>query len=608
MKMILISGFFLVASFFGWFKGILPFDVAWITIIISGYPIIKGALKGILNGFNIRTGALVAMALIASVSIGEYFAAAEVAFIMALGEFLEDMTVDKARAGIERLLSLTPSKAIIKEGDSEKEVEIDNVKSGDVLLVKPGEKIPVDGKVIKGVSAVDESIMTGESLPLEKECGDFVYGGTINQNGVLEVRATMVGKDSTLGQMIRLVEEAENKKAKIVTVADKWATKLVFAALITGVLTFIFTGDIVRTVTVLIVFCPCSLVLATPTAIMAAIGNATKHGVLIKSGQALEILGRVNAMAFDKTGTLTKGQMILEEVVSLDENYPVGRLELIGASIEKFSQHPIGKAVYDSVCKKNDFVPDGTDFIMEAGMGVSGNFENERILMGNIELLEKNCVVLSEEIKEKVLSVQNEGKIVILFASQNVIRGLFLISDIVKGGAKDSLMQLCKEGVKKLVMLTGDSVNTARRIAENLCLDDYRAKLLPQNKVEAINEIKNEGYTVAMVGDGVNDAPALAAADIGIAMASRGSDLAIEAADITIIGDDISKLPKVVSLSHKTLRTITFNIILSVSLNLIGVVLAVFGLIGPILGALLHNCGSVLVVLNSVRLLKVKLK
>lgn len=607
MKMIIISGFFLVASFFGWFKGILPFDVAWITILISGFPILKSAVSGLMDGFNIRTGVLVAIALIAAVSIGEYFAAAEVAFIMALGEFLEDLTVDKARAGIERLISLSPDKAVIKLGTQEKEVLISEVKTDDIVLVRPGEKIPVDGFVVNGSSSVDESIMTGEAIPLDKISGDFVYGGTLNQNGVLEICAAKVGEDSTLGKMIKLVENAENNKAKIVTTADKWATILVFAALIVGVLTFVFTKDIVRTVTVLIVFCPCSLVLATPTAIMAAIGNATKHGVLIKSGQALEILAGVRAMAFDKTGTLTEGKPELIEILSLNENLNKEHLLYLAGIAEKFSEHPLGKTIYNKA-SLTATIPDPSNFVMNAGMGVSADFENEQIIMGNLSLLQEKNIAVGEDLIQKIEKEQSKGHILIIMALNNSPAGIFVIADTVKPEAGYAIQQIKKCGIQKVVMLTGDSINAAMSIGKELNIDEIKAKLLPAHKLAVIEELKNEGYKVAMVGDGINDAPALAASDVGIAMASRGSDLALEAADITIIGDDIAKIPNLLNLSKKTLGTITFNIILSVSLNFAGVVLAMFGLIGPLLGALLHNCGSILVVLNSVRLLGVSLK
>lgn len=607
MKTILISGFFLVASFFGWFKGFLPFDVAWITIVISGYPIFKDAFKGLKNGFNIRTGALVAIALIAAISIGEYFAAAEVAFIMTLGEFLEDLTVDKAREGIERLVSLTPQCALLKTAGGEKEIAVSDVKLNDILLVKPGEKIPVDGVVMKGNSSVDESIMTGEAMPLDKKSGDFVYGGTINKNGVLEIQASKIGEDSTLGNMIRLVKESEKKKAKIVTVADKWATVLVFAALAAGILTFVFTKDIVRTVTVLIVFCPCSLVLATPTAIMAAIGNATKHGVLIKSGQALEILARVNSFAFDKTGTLTEGKPQLVKIISLNDNFQEKRLLYLGGIVEKFSEHPLGQAIYDH-STKTDYIPDPLNFVMYPGMGVSAEFENRRFLMGNVEFLAQDSIAIPSDINEMIQEEQSQGHILLFMSVDNALSGVFVISDVVKSEAANVVSRIKTLGIKKIVMLTGDSQNAAESIGKEVNIDHVFAKLLPQDKVSAIEDLKKSGYDVAMVGDGINDAPALAASNVGIAMATKGSDLSVEAADITIIGDDISKIPGVLNLSQKTLSTITFNIILSVSLNFAGVILAMLGLIGPLLGALLHNCGSILVVLNSVRLMGISLK
>lgn len=606
MRVLIISAIFLIASFFGWFKEFLPFDIAWVTIILCGYPILKDAICGLLDGFNIKTGVLVSIALIASIAVGEYFAAAEVAFIMVLGEFLEELTVDKAKAGIERLISLAPQRACLKTQEGLKEIAVEDVKINDILLIKPGEKIPVDGIITKGNSAVDESIMTGESIAPDKKEGDFVYGGTLNQNGVLEVIATKIGEDSTLGRMIQMVKDSENKKAKIVTTADKWATILVFAALIAGIATFIVTNDPIRTVTVLIVFCPCSLVLATPTAIIAAIGSAAKYGILIKSGQALEMLAWVKAFAFDKTGTITQGKPELVGIMAFDEAFNKQKLLYLGGIAEKFSEHPLGKTIYERAEKENPNLPDSKNFVMHTGLGVSADIEAENVLLGNIELLNKNGITVSEEIEKTIIEEQLKGQTVIIMAINNDVKGLFLVSDIVKEYSKKTIEALKQQGAKKIIMLTGDSENAAKNIANQVNITEVKAKLLPHEKVNAIIELKNAGYKTAMVGDGINDAPALAEASVGIAMASRGSDLAIEAADITIIGDDISKLPRLYNLSHRTLSTIKFNILLSVSLNFAGVILAMLGMIGPLAGALLHNCGSILVVLNSVRLLSAK--
>ncbi len=597
----ILSGVFLTASLFKWFPR-WPIDPAWVAIIVSGVPIVYGAVKGLVTEFDVTADVLVAIALVAAVAIGEYFAAGEVAFIMQIGKVLEDATAAKSRKSLHALIKLTPQKARLRTADGEKEILASEVKTGNLLLVRPGEAIPVDGRIVRGSTSVDQSAVTGESVPVDRTTGDEVYQGTINQEGVVDIEATSVGNDSSLKKMIRLVEEAEENKAPIVRIADKWARILVPVALGCTVLIYLLTRDIYRAVAALVVFCPCSLILATPTAMLATIGNATKKGILIKSGAAVEAMAKIDTLVMDKTGTLTYGQLQVGDVCVLDE--AVSSMSFWGtvASAEKFSEHPLGKAVLAYAQSQGITAEDPETFEMRAGKGVAATVHGHEVLIGE-KTVGQEMIDNSPEAAAFVGHMQEKGKTALPVALDGRIIGVLSVADVLRKEAKSTVAELKRAGLSRIVMLTGDNQTVADAIGEQAGVTDVVASQLPEDKVNAIKDLASRGYSVGMVGDGVNDAPALAAASVGIVMGAIGSDVAMEAADIALMGDDISKLPFLVRICRKTRSRIVFNIVLSMCINFGAIIFAGFGMLSPVAAAIVHNCGSVFVVVNSALLL-----
>ena len=591
---LIISGIALILSFAN--VKLFNLDLAWISIIFCGIPIIKDAIIGLVTEFDIKADVLVSMALIASLIIGETFAAGEVAFIMQIGAFLEEFTVRKSRKGIEKLVHLTPTLARVIINNEEKTINAKDVKVNDILRVNPGETIPVDGIIIKGKTSVDNSVMSGESIPLDLSEGDSVCSGAVNQFGSFEMKATKVGEDSSIQRMVKLVQSADASKAKIVGIADKWATYIVVAAFISALLTWIITGEIIRAVTILVVFCPCALVLATPTAIVAAIGNVSKHGILVKEGDALERLSSISKIAFDKTGTLTYGKPKVEEVVSLIDNIKNEELYEMIASCELYSEHPLGKAIVSSfkeTYNKEIKIPE--EFKMIPGRGVIAKVNNKKILAGNKHLL------LDEKIiREKF---RNQGKSIIYVAIDNKIGGYIILSDTLREESISMIESIKNLGISP-VLLTGDNKYVASRVAKQVKIEEVKAECFPQDKLNLIDEYEKNNKMVCMVGDGINDAPALKKSFVGIAMGNVGSDIAVDAADIVLVRDDINNLPHLLKISKRMMKTIKVNLIFSMTLNFLAVILAMTGLLGPVVGALVHNVGSVIVIINSALLLK----
>ena len=604
--MIIVSGLFLGISLLehigilGDFKFFI--DPAWVSIIISGFPLAWVAIERVVKNFYISSALLITIAMIACISIGEVFAAGEVAFIMAIGGWLEDRTVDRTKKGITQLLKLVPTKGrrIIYQADgtvNEEFVEPEDLQVGDIIRVLPGESIPADGIIEFGQTSIDQSVMTGESLPVDKIKGDHVYTGTINCFGSIDIKVTKSFSDSSLQKMIALVKEAEENKAPMQRIVDKWSSWFVPIACIIAIITYFITKDITRAVTVLVVFCPCALALATPTSIVAAIGQATKFGVLIKSGEALESMGQINVVAFDKTGTLTHGNLVVSDVVPIntDQNE---LLKNIG-SAEVRSEHPIGKAIVSFVKENKINIAEPKEFSMVIGKGVISSIQDRKILCGNEKLMIEEGINISEEINDIISSLREQGKAIVITATQDAIIGIIALSDTIKENANHMIEKLSQNGISQTILLTGDNKKSAEYIGKRVGVQEIKSSLLPEDKVSAIVDIQNNGNLICMVGDGVNDAPALKTATVGIAMGTIGSDIAIEAADIAIMGDDISKIGYIKRLSNSTLRTIKFNIIASMVINIVAIILSVMGLLNPVTGALVHNVGSVLVVLNA---------
>lgn len=604
---LVISGSALLLSIFG--VSPFPFDMAWIAIILCGIPILLEAVIGLVTAFDIKADVLVSLALVASVIIREDFAAGEVAFIMQLGALLEDLTVAKARAGIEKLVHLTPrtarriSAAGNEASGAEEIIPAEQVQVGDMLRVLPGEAVPVDGVIVSGETSVNQAVMTGESLPVDKKPGDAVSSGTVNQFGAFEMRAEKVGEDSSIQRMIRLVQSADAGKAKIVGIADRWATWIVVIALTAAALTWLISGEIIRAVTILVVFCPCALVLATPTAIMAAIGNATKHGFLVREGDALERLSTVKRITFDKTGTLTYGTPQVTAVESILPGLSTRELYAYAAGSELNSEHPLGKAVVRCYKSETGNLPLPPDkFRMLPGRGVQAVINGRTVLAGNPGLLRDNHISLPNEVVNKSEMHLKEGCTVICLAVDGICAGFIALADTLRKDASSTVDELKASGVTP-VLLTGDHENAAVHIARQLHIDEVHASCLPEDKLSWIDTSQKNHFPVCMIGDGINDAPALKKALVGIAMGKAGSDIAVDAADIALVNDDIKELPHLLKLSRRMMNTIRGNLTFSMTLNFIAIILAITGSLNPVVGALVHNAGSVLVIVNSAFLL-----
>ena len=590
----------LVLSFFK--IQIFNVDLAWVSIILCGLPIIKGAVEALIKDFDIKADVLVSIALVATVVIGEVFASGEVAFIMTLGALLEEHTVGKARSNIEKLIDLAPKTARIIRGNQEEIVDPKEVVIGDVVKILPGETIVVDGIITKGASSIDQSLMTGEYIPVDKILGDEVYSGTINQLAPLEIRATKVGDDSSLQKMIELVKSVNADKAQIVKTTDKWATWIVVMALTASLITGIITKDVIRSVTILVVFCPCALVLATPTSIIASIGNLTKYGILVKTGETIERLGQVTKIAFDKTGTLTHGHLQVEEVFTSDSVDNATLLKYIN-SLESKSEHPIGRAIYRYSTEKAIGYFEVENFKMEVGMGLSGEVNNKEIIVGNEEFFRKMGINL--QILAKEMEYLEKGSLVIFCGIDKHYMGSIVLSDEIRDTAHSTIENLRKIHVESL-LITGDNQNTAKNVSEQLGIEKYFPNSLPEQKLAILKDCEKNGEKVAMIGDGINDAPSLKASFVGVAMGQIGSDIAIDAADVVLLNDKIDSLPHLIKLCRKTLQTIKLNIVLSLFLNFVAIILAISGHLSPILGALVHNVGSIIVIMHSATLLKWK--
>lgn len=598
---LVVSGIALLISIFGGLD--LPVDPAWVAILLCGVPILLEALHGLITAFDIKADVLVSIALVASVIIGEDFAAGEVAFIMQLGALLEELTVARARAGIEKLVKLTPRTARVLHNGQADILPAEQVRVGDLVRVLPGETIPVDGVIVSGQTSVNQAIMTGESMPVDKSAGDSVASGTVNQFGSIDLRAGKVGEDSSIQRMIRLVQTADAGKAKIVGLADRWATWIVVVALSAAVLTWLFTGQIIRAVTILVVFCPCALVLATPTAIMAAIGNATHHGFLVREGDALERLASVRRVAFDKTGTLTLGAPRVAAVYTLCPELDEAALFTLVAAAEQLSEHPLGKAIVTSWRENGaGLLPAADQFQMLPGRGVQAVVEGRTILAGNRAMLAEQGIPLPQAAARAADASLEEGCTVIYIACDKRAVGLLALSDTVRPEAHAALAEVQALGVEP-VLLTGDNEEAARHLARQLGINSWHAGCLPQDKLRYMDDSLAEGQPVAMIGDGINDAPALKRAQVGIAMGGIGTDIAVEAADIALINDDLRELPHLVALSRRMMFVIRCNLTFSMALNFLAITLAITGLLNPVVGALVHNAGSVFVILHSAFLL-----
>lgn len=565
--------------------------LAIVPIFISGLPIIYAGLRNLFVHRRIKSSLLITIALFASIGIGQLLVAAEIAFLMALGEYLEAKTVANAKQGINRLMQILPSEVSVLVGEEEQKIDIDKVKVGDLIRVRPGELIALDAQVVEGESSVQQSNITGESLPVDVTKGSMLYSGTQNLQGSLLLRVCNTSDNSSMQRMIELMNMAEHSKSKIENTADKWAAWLVPIALVVAIIVYLFTQDIVRMVSVLVVFCPCAFALATPTCVVAAIGQASGKGVLIKNKTVLEALAKCQTMAFDKTGTLTQGKLLVSDILPLAEIDEAEILK-IAHSLEYYSEHPLAQAIVAHAKGQERYAVE--DFSASAGRGVQGRIE------GGLYRIERTQ-------HPSALAFAEQGMATMLLESEGRELAIIALQDSLKANAKDCINKLHSLGMES-VLLSGDSKAAVAHMAESLNIKEYLAGLLPEEKVEAIQNLKFQGKTVAMVGDGMNDAPALKIADASIAMADSGSGVSVEAADIVLLGGDIGKLPYVKKLAEKTIWNVKFNLTLAMGINIVAVILSAAGLLNPLFGALVHNAGSVLVTLNAALLYRRKIR
>ena len=586
---IMISAISLIASF------ILSIDyLSWIAVILCGIPIFKECAEGLITEFDIKADLLVSIAIVASIIIGEVFAAGEIATIMAIGGFLEEYTVSKTQGRIKELVNMTPQVAVRIRNGKEERILASEVQIGDILKVLPGESIPTDGRIINGETSIDQSTLTGESIPVDKKANDDVYSGTINLYGSFTMETTKVSDDSSLQKLIKLVESSSPENANVVRQADKWATFVVAIAFTAAILTYLYTFEIARSVTILVVFCPCALVLATPTAIMAAIGNLTKYGILVKDGASIEELARTDELVFDKTGTLTYGT---PEVVDIISNNPKKMMRML-ASLESKSEHPIAKAIvkyYDNAEELLDI----EDFTMHIGKGVTGIINGSKVIAGNINLMESENIDLKD--------YKSESSDITIFVAENGrLIGNVLLADTLRENSKETIRNLKKLRIKT-TLLTGDNEKTARHIAKEVKVRNVKFNCLPEDKTNYIRGEQMLGHNIAMIGDGVNDAPSLKKANVGIAMGKIGSEISVEAANITLINDNVGDIPHLIGIARKTVRTINISIAFALTSNVVAMALAILGILNPIEGALIHNIGSVAIITYSSTLIKYRM-
>ena len=579
-----LAGISLVISFF--FGKDFPIDPAWVAIVLCGTPILYEAVTGLILRHDIKADVLVAVAIVASLIMQEWFAAGEVAFIMELGGLLEDISADRSRAGIERLISMVPSKARLVIDGKDTEVDAESVKVGQTIRILPGDTVPLDGKVVSGHSYVDQSSLTGESVPVAKEEGSEVFSGTVNQMGSFDMEVTCSAKDSSFQRLVDMVESTDAERTRVVKIADKWATYLVALVFVIAGVTYLLTQEVSRALTVMIVFCPCAFILATPTAVVAAIGNLSKHGIRVRDGDALEKMAHADRLVFDKTGTLTEGKPYVTSV-NPAEGFTEEQLLRYAGTVEKMSEHPYARAIL-SRCGDMP-LGDAEGAEVTVGGGISAAVDGKSVKVGNPAFAGMSVPVSS-------------GETVICVTVDSVPAGTISVSDRMREGVSDTLSSIRAEGTE-CVMLTGDSPEAAARVAEQAGITEYVAGCRPEDKVARIGGLKEDGHVVCMIGDGINDAPSLKAADVGIAMGGTGSGITVGVADMVIVGDEVRKIPHLQFLSRKMLGRIKFNIAFGMSWNAMAVALAVTGTVGAVMGAIIHNVGSVAVVISSFLLL-----
>jgi Cd2+/Zn2+-exporting ATPase len=566
------------------------------SVAINGLPILLGAIKG-LWARRVNVDELVSIAIVASLIQGEFLTAAAVSFVMVFGALIEQVTSNSARKAVEMLVGIAPDQATVIRNNEPVEIPVQDVRVRDRVLIKAGERVPVDGVIVKGMTSVDESSMTGESIPVERTTGDEVFAGTLNQNGVIEIEATKVGEDTTLGKVIKLVSEAEAQRPETVRTIDRYAKWFTPAILAAAFLAWAWTGKVDRAITVLIVGCPCALILAAPTAVVATIGRAARSGILVKGGVFLETVGRADTILFDKTGTLTEGKPRVDEIVAA-EGVEQGLVLKHAACVEQNSTHPLARAVLQAARDAKVKLSEAEDMMTEIGLGVRARIDGRRIEVGSV-YLGGGSIAIPLPLRKHLERFKERGATpLVVFEDQRPV-GILSVTDQVRAVAKATISRLRALDIKRIGLVSGDHEQSARLVSKTVELTDCWAELKPQNKPEVVKTLQREGRTVVFVGDGINDAPALATADVGIAMGAAGTDVALETADIALMNDDLSKIPFLIRLGRRMLKIIKWNIAFGMAFNAFAVLASGGGYLTPIMGAVVHNIGSVLVVMSS---------
>ena len=574
---------------------------AMIGAIILGYPIMVTAIKDLKLG-KLSINELVAIAVLAAFASGDYKTAGVVAFFMLLGELIETRTAEGARNSIESLIKLTPTKARrIKADKSEEEVPASQLAIGDIIRIRPGDNVAADGVILNGQGSFNQATITGESLPVDKKSGDEVFAGTLNLTGVLEIKVSRAGTDTTLGRVRELILAAEKTKLPIMKIVDQYMAFYTPLVLVIGALVWAFTRDLERVISVLVVSCPCAFILATPTAMVAALSAAARLGILIKNVADIETAAKINAFIFDKTGTLTTGELAVSRLAPIGDTKPAELLR-IAASAEKYSNHPTAKALATISAEAGVSLVEPKDFTETAGRGVTADVDGAKVLVGRAQWLKDNGV--TEDFEKSVDLNETEGWSLIFVARDGKCIGWVGLQDQTRPEARAALAELKEAGVRRIAMVSGDRQPVATRVAAEIGCEEAKGDCLPQNKVEFVRAVKAKGYHVAVIGDGVNDAPALAAGDIGIAMGAAGSEVAIHSATIALMNNDLRRLPFLVKLSRSTRTVINQNFLFGVFFIIGGLSAAAFGWLNPILAAVLHNAGSLIVIFNSARLVR----
>jgi Cd2+/Zn2+-exporting ATPase len=573
---------------------------AMLGAMILGAPIVWTSIKDLRRGI-LSINELVSIAVMAAFASGDYQTAGVVAFFMLTGELIEMRTAAGARASIESLIKLTPTKARRIRGKSEEEVPVKDLVVGDIVRVRPGDNVPADGVILLGQGSINQANITGESLPVDKKTGDEVFAGTQNQTGVLEVKVTRAGQDTTLGKVHELILAAEKTKLPIMRIIDQYMGFYTPLVLVIGALVWAFTKDLERVISVLVVSCPCAFILATPSAMVAALSSAARLGILIKNVGDIELAARINAFIFDKTGTLTTGNLAVNRLAPIGEIKPA-ELLLLAASAEKYSNHPTAKALVQLAGEAGVTLEEPKNFTETAGRGIQAHVGGADVLVGRAQWLKDNGV--TEDFMQSVDLNETEGFSLLFIARNKKCVGWIGLQDATRPEARAALAELALAGVRRIAMVSGDRKPVATRVAKEIGCEEVAAECLPQNKVEFVRQMKARGYRVAVVGDGVNDAPALAAGDIGIAMGAAGSEVAIHSATIALMNNDLRRLPFLIRLSRSTRAVINQNFLAGVVFIIGGLTAASFGYLNPIVAALLHNVGSLVVVFNSARLVR----